>query len=638
MARMTYTTSTSIRSYARLSSKRKTSAKSDCGCPACRGLECMERPRYFAGQLLTEAELNSEQAYVLAKNRLHNRYLHGWGVVCGLEVVCSQCDGWVTVKEGYAIDPCGNDIVVCKQTDFNLIEEIRKCIDARRRAAEVCPPWQDPNADCVDQEDHWCVTIRYIETEARPTMPLRQEGTSTGCDNGCGCGGNGKKTARASATKSGCSCGGGCGDAPSAPKAKARGVACEPTRILEQFRLEIVPQPAECRDVHAKTIGGVATTAVEIDRASQTLRLAAMNQSIGTALLRTFVPDEFFASRWFALGGPESPPDSLFNQIVDIVNDVDEFLAERMRDDELRILNHLFAMVIRDEQRDTGGVIFTPEERSATLFGGIPISQPSTTNNDDRFSLYDFCCRFRRVLWELYAENPLNVRCAGFECPPCLGTPGPTGSTGPARPTGPTGPAVGTVKVAKEGGFVTERFDGNFEQDITFRDGPASLAMSDMSNLRSGATFSTGGGGATGATGMPETRADREPLLCLLNALIDYIVDAVCMKLLPPCPASPCDDRLILACVTIKNDKIVHICNFACRHYAGSFNSLAYWTSVVPVVSAINSVVRKICCAPHALPGLFGLRRRKGRVIDNPGATGTTDSGGGIATPVNPNR
>ena len=27
-----------------------------CGCPACSDLTCMERPRFFAGQLLTEAE------------------------------------------------------------------------------------------------------------------------------------------------------------------------------------------------------------------------------------------------------------------------------------------------------------------------------------------------------------------------------------------------------------------------------------------------------------------------------------------------------------------------------------------------------------------------------------------------------
>src|SRR5215468_10182302 len=57
-------------------------------CPDCGGLECLCRPRFFAGQLLTEQDLNRLDQYIIAKNRLHNRYLVGHGVVCGLEVRC----------------------------------------------------------------------------------------------------------------------------------------------------------------------------------------------------------------------------------------------------------------------------------------------------------------------------------------------------------------------------------------------------------------------------------------------------------------------------------------------------------------------------------------------------------------------
>jgi len=70
-----------------------------CGCKpgrTCDGLECLCRPRFFAGQLLTDEDLRRLDHYVVAKNRLHNRYLHGTGVVCGLEVVCSACDDTVT--------------------------------------------------------------------------------------------------------------------------------------------------------------------------------------------------------------------------------------------------------------------------------------------------------------------------------------------------------------------------------------------------------------------------------------------------------------------------------------------------------------------------------------------------------------
>src|SRR5213082_3499996 len=76
-------------------------------CPACGGLQCLCRPRFFPGQLLTDEDLNRLDHYIVAKNRLHNRHVFGSGVVCGLEVVCSTCDpasdGTVVVKPGYAL-------------------------------------------------------------------------------------------------------------------------------------------------------------------------------------------------------------------------------------------------------------------------------------------------------------------------------------------------------------------------------------------------------------------------------------------------------------------------------------------------------------------------------------------------------
>src|SRR5215831_10675716 len=108
-------------------------------CPACGGLECLCRPRFFAGQLLSDEDLNRLDHYVVAKNRLHNRYLFGTGVVCGLEVVCSTCDpaggDSVIVKTGYALSPCGNDIVVCKEEAVNVCDLINRC---RPRPPDDC--------------------------------------------------------------------------------------------------------------------------------------------------------------------------------------------------------------------------------------------------------------------------------------------------------------------------------------------------------------------------------------------------------------------------------------------------------------------------------------------------------------------
>jgi hypothetical protein len=102
----------------------KTTTPGSCGCSECATCQGQgyTRPLFFAGQLLTEDDLQQLTDYVVAKNRLHTRYLAGSGVVCGLEVVCEPCGGGkVIVNPGYALDCCGNDIVLsCPQTlDIN---------------------------------------------------------------------------------------------------------------------------------------------------------------------------------------------------------------------------------------------------------------------------------------------------------------------------------------------------------------------------------------------------------------------------------------------------------------------------------------------------------------------------------------
>ena len=66
--------------------------------------------------------------------RHHNKYLHGWGIVCGLQVVCGpdRSDAprrHVTVRSGYAIDCEGNDIVRDTPETLDLIAMIEEQID-----------------------------------------------------------------------------------------------------------------------------------------------------------------------------------------------------------------------------------------------------------------------------------------------------------------------------------------------------------------------------------------------------------------------------------------------------------------------------------------------------------------------------
>jgi hypothetical protein len=124
-----------------------------CGCrehtPAegCCKLTCFERPKYFCGQLLSDADLTLQETYFREKMKLHHRTLDGFGVVCGLRMRCDgDCKGRITIGDGYAIDCCGNDLVVCEPRKFDVIAELRK----RNWLVDVpadCGQYRNPNED-----------------------------------------------------------------------------------------------------------------------------------------------------------------------------------------------------------------------------------------------------------------------------------------------------------------------------------------------------------------------------------------------------------------------------------------------------------------------------------------------------------
>jgi hypothetical protein len=84
----------------------------------------LERPSYFAGQLLSAKDLQDEQDYFRARLRRRNRRLHGAGVVSGLTVSVRPGSGRtrpsVVVEPGFAIDPRGEEIDVCRRTTVPL--------------------------------------------------------------------------------------------------------------------------------------------------------------------------------------------------------------------------------------------------------------------------------------------------------------------------------------------------------------------------------------------------------------------------------------------------------------------------------------------------------------------------------------
>ena len=69
-----------------------------------------ERLRYFTGQMLTAENFELEQQYFREKSKLHNRSLHGFGIVSGLKVSVNA--GQIVVEPGLALDCEGNELMV----------------------------------------------------------------------------------------------------------------------------------------------------------------------------------------------------------------------------------------------------------------------------------------------------------------------------------------------------------------------------------------------------------------------------------------------------------------------------------------------------------------------------------------------
>ncbi len=90
-----------------------------------------ERNRYFYGKLLTVNDFETEQKYMNDKRRLINRFLHGSGVVCGMNVVGVD-DTTISVEMGLALDFSGREIIIDTPVikKLNMIEGFESDLEA----------------------------------------------------------------------------------------------------------------------------------------------------------------------------------------------------------------------------------------------------------------------------------------------------------------------------------------------------------------------------------------------------------------------------------------------------------------------------------------------------------------------------
>lgn len=200
---------------------RSTTVSTDpCGCGEGGTLRSLSRPRFFAGQLLTEDEFKRLDKYIIEKNRLHNKHLHGWGVVSGLDVTCVKCGDGIAVKKGYALSPQGDDIIIPSDVSVDICALIN---EQKRVTRKGCGPssgeiYKDVNNDCDEATQEWVLAVCYSEKSSRGVTPLV---SSRAGKQDCGC---------------------------SEEKQRIRH-QCEPTVIEEGYAFKVYPLPPKMRDV-----------------------------------------------------------------------------------------------------------------------------------------------------------------------------------------------------------------------------------------------------------------------------------------------------------------------------------------------------------------------------------------------------
>ena len=85
----------------------------------------VKRPQFYNGQLLTAADFKQEQEYHLQQHRLHNRMLHGAGVVSGLGVTAADTSSQpvIVVEPGLALDPAGREVILSAAVQLAIRED-----------------------------------------------------------------------------------------------------------------------------------------------------------------------------------------------------------------------------------------------------------------------------------------------------------------------------------------------------------------------------------------------------------------------------------------------------------------------------------------------------------------------------------
>jgi hypothetical protein len=533
------------------------------GCGECGGdvgQHTYVRPRFFAGQLLTNDDLELLGAYVAAKNRLHNRYLFGPGVVCGLEVVCDPCGGGtVKVRPGYALDCCGADIVVAcpVSLDVNaLIRDLRRhelgvdcgdpCADKDKKPAAGQENAGEESKDKPVPSRHYCLYIRYAETLAEPVAPYVT-------DEPCGQQG------------------------------------CEPSRVREGFRFVL-----RCDD-HKTPRDDLETRLAACTPKSQSRALAEASERMARytePMLRATQPSAMEAP--FDADAVAQATAQLAPQPA-ATGSLTAERARAMTEDVRQLASALARLQLQDDQTRTAILGDQQNEqrikdaRSALTAAVSTLSaapEDTWTDNLDKETA-DQLLRQAGQLADANAAplEPVRARMLAQGLP--LG--------------------AGVLSVLRDNcdairTWLLRQLDAATNlTDCELRAAVAAVT------LPATATNTSTPGPAQPPTGTPGLSATPAPALqalrdqtvadtansCerLTELLQRYLVNCACGAINPPC-SSCVDTDVLLACIEVRECEVVRICNIV-RNFVLSPAALRYW---IPPLNALHDRLEKFCC------------------------------------------
>jgi hypothetical protein len=537
-----------------------TSHSGDCGCGGACKADSYVRPRFFAGQLLTEEDLELLGEYVTAKNRLHNRNFFGDGVVCGLEVSCHPCGGGrVIVRPGHALDCCGNDIVVPCEADLDvnaMIHRLRVDTLGGYDCGDPCPPpaaqavptpgrteapagsrgireTKDPEPEVLPPAARrYSLYVRYCEEATEPVAPY-----ATGEP---------------------------CGDD-----------GCEPSRVREGYRFELgCPVDRPDPDDFVMRVRACIEDFYEDRLARRRSLWEVVGRRMQSAVQGTKQPPEFTDSdasalkastqrlSTFAERREEAEKEGVALEPEDVRRHLDDLRAIVMTSARLNVL-----------PAEQGQVAIERYDLREPLRQVTPIAHAVAEAIEPHIdkSLDDELDRvWARALVE---EGPrFTERAAVADAPDSVRVQLAIEGTPMTRKSF----AVYERSLADVREWLLKRLDqATFLTDCALRRDVERIVVAEPS------PGDVGTGRVTLATDAGQA---------LASALVRYLYGCVCAALLPPC--SDCDDTaVLLATIEVDDCDVTHICNLE-RRIPLTGTAMRYWLPVEHLARLLD----KVCC------------------------------------------